>query len=193
MQNIKNDFERVFLFISAEDYYDYFQSLELNTRKISFSFVESRPTFNTFFEKMYLPLYSNQINVMANSDIFFTEGLSDIRDYMSNLDTHTCVALSRYDYDRTNGLTPFHRADSQDTWIFNDRPQIRTELEFGMGMAGCDNRLAYDIINQGYQIINPCSSIVTYHLHSSNVRNYLNDKSEPINRIPPPYHLVTPQ
>jgi Ca2+-binding EF-hand superfamily protein len=56
----------------------------------------------------------------------------------------------------------------------------------------CDNRLAYDIQAHGYNVINPCHTIKTYHLHNSNIRNYLNDKNEPIERIPQPYLLVNP-
>ena len=181
--------------MSNEDYFHYFINLKFNNpkRQISVKLIEHRPTFNDYFEVMDNAVYSDQINVMANSDIFFTENLTDISGYMEGLNNNTCVALSRYEYDPINGLTPFHRADSQDTWIFKNSPKIRTELDYGMGMAGCDNRLAFDIRNHGYQVINPCKSIVTYHLHTSNVRNYLNEQNEPINRIPPPYHLVTTQ
>jgi len=56
----------------------------------------------------------------------------------------------------------------------------------------CDNRLAYDIQAHGYNVINSCHTIKTYHLHNSNIRNYLNDKNEPIERIPQPYLLVNP-
>ena len=56
----------------------------------------------------------------------------------------------------------------------------------------CDNRLAHDIQSHGYNVINPSHTIKTYHLHNSNIRNYLNDRNEPIERIPQPYLLVNP-
>jgi hypothetical protein len=102
------------------------------------------------------------------------------------------LALSRYDFDAKGNIQPFLRADSQDTWVFYGNPRIRTELEYGMGIAGCDNRLAYDIQAHGYNVVNPSHSIKTFHLHNSNVRNYLNDQNEPIERIPQPYLLVNP-
>lgn len=195
LHNLHNDFNRVIVFMTEYDYDNYFKLLDKNNPipQIYVKFVADRPTFNDYFDEMNDAIYADQINIIGNSDIFFTEHLTDIREYMSRLGNDTCVALSRYDYDPVSGVTPFHRPDSQDTWIFNDCPEVKTELEYGMGMAGCDNRLAYDIINHGYYITNPCSYIATYHYHSSNVRNYLNENNEPINRIPPPYHLITPQ
>jgi len=153
--------------------------------------IGKRASFNDYFSIMDNDEYADDINIMSNSDIFF-DNLNIIKDYLANLTNVTCLALSRYDF-HTNGVSePFLRADSQDSWIFKGNPQVYTELEYGMGIAGCDNRLAYDIQLHGYDVINPSHTIKTFHLHQSNVRNYLNDQNEPIERIPQPYYLVKP-
>ena len=57
-----------------------------------------------------------------------------------------------------------------------------------MGIRGCDNRLAYEIKEAGYKILNPSKSIVTVHIHSSNKGN-LNPNQE---TIPEPYLTLQP-
>jgi len=148
-----------------------------------------RPTFNDFFTYMDKPHFSDSINVLTNSDIFF-EDLQLLKDFYSvTKDRKHCLALSRWDA-TSNGYVHFDRADSQDTWVFYGNPNIRTSIDFTMGVAGCDNRLAYEIQQCGYSVSNPSKTIKSLHQHESNIRNYLKDNGEPIVRIPPPYHLI---
>jgi hypothetical protein len=62
-----------------------------------------------------------------------------------------------------------------------------------MGVAGCDNRLAYELEQAGFIVINPSLSIKTYHLHLTNIRNNINEVGQNIIIIPPPYKMVIPQ
>jgi len=186
--NTLNNFKNIILLVENDEV--------LEIVKNHFPFCQSinigkRASFNDFFAIMDEDDYSNDINILSNSDIFFDD-LDIIKNYIANVPTNICLALSRYDYHSNANIVPFLRADSQDTWIFNGNPKIHTQLEYGMGIAGCDNRLAYDIQAHGYNVINPSHTIKTYHLHNSNIRNYLNDKNEPIERIPQPYLLVNP-
>ena len=41
-----------------------------------------------------------------------------------------------------------------------------------MGMPGCDNRIAKEILDAGYNITNPCLSIKAIHLHETGYRTY---------------------
>ena len=192
-RNIANTFGLIVLFVEKEEEYEYLLEKDFLTISTIIKLIGKRATFNDILTEMDSEQYAEGYNIMANSDIFFTEGLTDLKAYTGTLEKNICIALSRYDYQMNGYVTPFHRADSQDTWGFVGNPLVRTSIEFGMGMAGCDNRLAHEIAQHGYQVVNPCSQIATYHLHQSNVRNYLNENNEPKERIPPPYHLITPQ
>lgn len=190
--NLDNTFNQVYLFYQSPRKTAIDNLSNQNILKIHY--IEERPMFNDFFEIMDRKEYAESINVLSNSDIIFTKGLQDILAYVNTIDAKTCIALSRYDYDLpTDTTTPFLRPDSQDTWIFKGNPKVRTSIPYTMGNAGGDNRLAYDIVQHGYKIINPCKSIYTYHIHSSNIRNYLNQNNEPSYRVPTPYHLVIPE
>jgi len=188
-ENLENDFDSVFLIYQTPRKQSF--ELSVNKHKLSIEYVDERPTFNDFFEIMDREEYAHSINILSNTDIIFTKGLGDILAYVNKIESNTCLALSRYDYNMADNTTKeFHRPDRQDTWIFKGNPKVRTSIPYGMGMAGCDNKLAYDISQHGYNVINPCKSIHTYHIHHSNVRNYLNEENQPTYRVPPPYKLI---
>ena len=117
-----------------------------------------------------------------------------ISDYLIN--NKTCLALTRWDIsdkdDYKNGAVFFDRPDSQDTWIFRGGIPQMAGAEFGLGLCGCDNSIAYMIEQCGYNVINPSRTIKTYHLHLTNVRNYIDVVGQVIERIPPPYKLLHP-
>jgi len=167
---------------------------ELSSPRICrIDFTEKRPTFNTFFEVMSRGEYKNDLNIICNSDIFFKDldailGIYEFTEHINN----TCLALSRWDILADGREVHFDRADSQDTWVFFGRPRFKTTIEFGMGVAGCDNRLAHEFQMAGYNVINPSKSVKTFHYHISNVRNYI-ENGEVKERIPPPYLLVPTQ
>ena len=133
--------------------------------------VEGRPTFNELFKlsKQYL----NDINCYCNSDIYFTD-LTRIKQIKPN----ECFAITREDLiNNPNG------PGSQDAWCF--RGEIKPiEVNFTMGMWGCDNRLAHEIKKAGYEIKNPAMSVKLVHLHKEDKRNYTRTKE---NTVPPPY------
>ena len=156
-------------------------------------FVEKRPTFNNFFEVMSMGEYKNDLNIICNSDIFFTDldpilNIYGLTEHIKN----TCLALSRWDCLVDGRAVHWDAPDSQDTWVFFGRPRLRTTIEFGMGISGCDNRLAWEFVNAGYNVINPSKSVKTYHYHLSNVRNYIENGAVK-ETIPPPYFLVKPE
>jgi len=123
------------------------------------------PTYQDFVEEANLA--GGDYSIIANSDIYFDDTIK----WIDKVDlTGTMLALSRYDM---KGGKPvlFAYAHSQDTWIFKGRIDLKG-LNYQMGKPGCDNRLAYDAMLQGYKVLNPAKDIRTYHLHESNVRNY---------------------
>ncbi len=163
-------------------------------QKITVDFLDNqRVTFNHIFAEMRKSKYQGCINIMANTDIFFPdlEVFNLFYDCQQQPEKQV-LALSRWDWNGDENVTHFNRADSQDTWVFFGGANIVTGLEFGFGVAGNDNRLAHEIVQAGYNITNPSKTIRTYHVHNTNVRNYVKD-GVVVERVPPPYHLVTPQ
>lgn len=144
---------------------------------------QGRPSFNQLFKLGTSKLQSKMdITIIANSDIYFTnESIHLIKQHIT---PDTCFALSRWDIKNGNA-TLFNRADSQDVWVFQgDIPQMEG-ADFGLGIPGTDNAIAYILSKNGYRVLNPALTIKTYHLHESNVRNY-----DYTNKVPPPYKLV---
>ncbi len=124
--------------------------------------------------------FTDNICILANSDIYFDKTLSYLINY--NFDNKV-LALSRYD----NGIR-YSKRDSQDSWIFKSKANINLDLcNFKFGLPGCDNRLAYIFFESGYEVINPSKTIKSHHLHNSNFKTY-NLSS----RVPGPYHLICP-
>lgn len=150
-----------------------------------------RQTFNHMLELMETHEDVN-LNVFCNSDIFFLN-LKEISDffYARPKNPKFCLALSRYDLNSNMQPFLFERADSQDTWVFEGHPKFKPSLEIKFGVAGNDNRFAHETLSAGFEVLNPSKRIKTYHLHLTDIRNYVVG-GQVIERIPPPYHLVTP-
>lgn len=72
--------------------------------------------------------YPNDINIFANSDIYFDETILHAR-YM---DKNTCWALSRWD-DLNDKCVLFDRKDSQDAWVFVGEVKKLNYADFTFG------------------------------------------------------------
>jgi len=142
--------------------------------------ITERLTFEQMFELS--KQYPNDINVFANSDIYFDETILHAR-YMSKND---CWALSRWD-DLNDKCVLFDRKDSQDVWAFVGEVKKLNYASFNFGVAGCDNRIAHELKSAGYRVLNPSKNVHALHLHNTNFRTYdANDK------VPMPYHFIHP-
>jgi hypothetical protein len=147
-----------------------------------------RPTFKDFFDFMGKGMFADSINIVANTDIFFMN-MQEIDANAYRL-TDGCFALTRYDFKKYCPTELFDRVDSQDTWVFLGNklmPNIKN-VDFCMGIGGCDNRLAHELKDAGYEVLNPSRSIKTFHLHNVNIRTF--NQNDP--RVPPPYLLLPP-
>jgi hypothetical protein len=191
LKNNLNAFSDCLILVEIKDKV-YFESLQLNLLSNQrVRYIEKRPTFNDFFEILDEVEFFNSINVICNSDIYFEE--TNCFDIYFQSDLKNCLALSRWDVNGDGTSSLFNRIDSQDTWVFFGNPKFRLSLDFTMGVAGCDNRLAYELEQAGFIVINPSLSIKTYHLHLTNIRNNINEVGQNIIIIPPPYKMVIPQ
>jgi hypothetical protein len=141
-----------------------------------------QPSFNALLS-LCLP---DAVNVIANSDIYFERSAVA---YFRGIDPGEVWALSRWDITDQGPLLWDH-ADSQDVWVIHGTPRD-IDAPFRIGTPGCDNRLAYLLVDAGYDVRNPSYTVQTYHLHRHPHRSYLVDGRK-VERVPGPYHLVRP-
>lgn len=142
---------------------------------------EEIPNYNFFFDKINEVSGPDDINIICNSDIFFDNTIS----LALNMGSRDFYALSRWEW---NEGRPELRdlKNSQDTWIFRG-PVRNVNGSIPLGVPFCDNRIAFEFNNAGYNVSNPSKSIKTYHIQTSNIRRY--DHSA---RVPGPILFVQP-
>jgi len=128
----------------------------------------NRPTYQDFIEEANLA--QGAYTIIANADMYFDDTLLWLDKV--NMDG-AMIALCRYDMKRGRPDL-FAYAHSQDSWMFKGRIKL-TGCDYQQGKPGCDNRIAYDALRQGYRVMNPAKDIKTYHLHESNERSYTQD------------------
>lgn len=196
IENLQSGFNKIIFFVESE--IEFTELDEFITCKLSFGNktnievlkISKRPTFNDLLKEMNLPEHSNDINIIANSDIVIpNESLSLINEWYEKLENRqckTCLALSRWDIEELE-ITLFDRADSQDTWVFFGNPKFNTSIDIKMGITACDNRFAFEIKQNGFRLFNPSKKIKTIHYHNSGVRNYLDEEGNAKEIVPPPY------
>ncbi len=125
-----------------------------------------RPSFNDFFRATNAFTSTNDINIIANADIYFDKSLNCLTKV--NL-SNSCFALTRWDVWKNGRARLTEISGSQDCWIFKGKIN-NVDGNFHLGIPGCDNRLAHEIKKAGYNLFNPSISIRAYHLHQSAYR-----------------------
>lgn len=144
--------------------------------------ISSRPTFQSIFNWVNEVTGEQDINIIANSDIYF---VPDAIEYMKLLlGCGDCWALTRWD--ATTGVF-MNRRDSQDSFCFRGAVKAG-EYGFGIGVPGCDNALCERLQRAGYNITNPSWTVKTYHLHAGEDRKW-----HGMARVEPPYLLIEPE
>jgi hypothetical protein len=143
-------------------------TFEIYNNKLNIINISNRPKFRDFFDIINSITTKDDINILANNDIFFNNTIKLTYKYLSH---NKCFALSRWDL-----INEIYRintvSSSQDSWIFKGFIKEEINADFYQGIWGCDNKLAYEIKRCGYKIMNPAFSIQSFHVHSSNKRNY---------------------
>lgn len=151
--------------------------------KIEPVYMASRPTYAEIFDCVRENSVAGEVCIIANSDIYFDSSIG----HCLTMDANACYALSRWDM-KGNTPVPFLRSDSQDAWIFRAPVKDVKNCNFTMGVPGCDNRIAYELLSAGYHVTNPSKTIKAYHLHETGIRHYKVGQ----NVVARPYHLVPP-
>ena len=129
--------------------------------------LNGRPTFTDFFMSAGLG-YPDDINVIANLDIYFDETIR----LTKWIESDTVYCLTRHESDGVGNLKTFkdahgHTGDwSQDAWVFTGINIVNVPAPFCPGERGCDNHLAWLFKEAGYKVLNPSIDIRAIHLHT---------------------------
>lgn len=142
-----------------------------------------RPTYDDFFKLINEVASPDDISIIANSDIYFDKSIG----LAAKMGVKDCYTLSRWDVLGSDKIQHHNFGWSQDVWIFKGQVKTLFPCGFHLGIPGCDNSIAYWLMESGYDLTNPSFDIIAYHLHLSGIRRYDDN-----NKIPPPYHLVFP-
>lgn len=150
--------------------------------------VPSRPSYEDFFQWIGKCAGPEDVSIIANSDIYFDEGLRMVKAFLSK---DQCLALSRWDDFGNGRVRLYERGDSQDCWIFRG-PVRSVRGPFPLGVYDCDNKIAWELREAGYEVLNPSLSLRSYHLHRSGVRGY-DAANPPDHGIRRPFLYVEPE
>lgn len=140
-----------------------------------------RPTYKDFFEF----IEEGQVNIIANTDIYFNDTVA----IMERVGDGECFAITRHEYESPMSYKAFESKHewSQDVWALRKKPRDLTQFEevlavntstgrcdyipFYLGVAGCDNHVAY-LLSKQFRIVNPCHDIHCIHVHKDTDRDY---------------------
>lgn len=141
----------------------------------------SRPTYADFFALINELTEKGDVNVIANTDIYFDETLA----FLDELEfPNRSLVLTRRQVLADGRTKLIHHSHSQDAWIFQGK--VRDVAgDFHLGIPMCDGRIAHEIRRAGYRLSNPAFSIRAFHLHLSGKRNY-----GATDEVPGPYRSV---
>jgi uncharacterized protein YueI len=147
--------------------------------------ISGKPSYNDIFKVINEKTTESDINIVINSDCFIDdESLEKLR---INLQDNEFWCLTRRDIESINPFRfkdLYRSHDSQDCWIFKGK--VNVDVNFTMGISGCDNKIAYLFHQKGYTILNPSKDINVFHYHLTNLRRYSKTP------LPKPYVLISP-
>ena len=162
--------------------------------KIVEEVIGHRLTYQDVIDRMY-DIPDDVIVAFANADIFIDD--NSWKDLWNLNLEDKFLALLRYDvggtWDTTDAKIFGPRADSQDTWVVRavdvkKRARDSWNLGFKFGKMGCDNVVALEMMKQKFLVSNPSQTLRTYHVHTSEIRNYA--KTDVIEA--PVFHYIQP-
>ena len=156
--------------------------------KIKEVFIEKRPTYRDFINYINANSNPDDINIIANTDIFFDKNLEVLKYINLN---NTCLALSRWDTTDTIRPKLYNRNDSQDAWVFKGFIKQCLKADFPLGVPRCDNRLMYRLQEAGYKVLNPAFSIKVFHVHKGQ-RALVYTEDDNNYNIKPPFRYLFP-
>lgn len=142
-------------------------------QKVRIVDVQGRLTYRDWLE-FALGLPERHISVLSNTDILFDETISKLKTVFEQ--SGRFVALSRHER-LSDGLEPHPDPKwSQDVWAIKTSDTVTAEfakaVDFPLGVPRCDNKVIYEAVVHGWNVINPFPSVRAIHLHESQFRSY---------------------
>jgi hypothetical protein len=145
--------------------------------------VNKRPTYNNLFNLATEALnVSEGLMIISNSDIFYKE--EDINIIYERISEKEVFALSRWNFNPDKNPVHHNTWDSQDSWIFKNRI-LPGKYDISLGVPGCDNKIAFELLQAGYSVRNPSKTIKSYHYHTINYSTYSEGDT-----VSEPYFLI---
>ena len=173
-KNLENPFvDKIILFMESND----IQLPHDEKNKIQKVPLKARLTYADCIDAVQKHVGAGSIVAFANTDIYLDAITSRT---LWSIDLHdTVLALLRYEdeLDPADAKIFGPRPDSQDTWILHsdsimERTWKQENFRIPFGQAGCDNAVLVEFLRARFRISNPASSIRTFHVHKSEIRNY---------------------
>jgi hypothetical protein len=124
----------------------------------------------------------NDINIIANADIFFDESIKLLDDKVTD---EIAIGLSRWypedDYYYINGFHNNGKAavESNDVWAWKGKCKV-INANFPIGYYACDGRIMQCFVEAGYRVYNPANDVKVWHKHK-----YRSGSNPPV--VPGPY------
>jgi len=159
------------IYLYVDDIISLNKAIELNVNnKLHIISVGKQPLYSEMFEYCIDNL-SNKICMISNSDIYLHSCDVDILNQLNN----SIYCLSRHE---SNLKCEVYGYGSHDAFIFYPKyidKNILKNLEHYQNIAGSDDNIINNFVDNGYKLYNPCFEIMIIHLHSSEVRTYNNN------------------
>ena len=114
-------------------------------------------TFDRLFDKINSISGPDDINIVADSDVFFDSTIL----LAQNIKHKEVYALTCWDTANSNNIIFRDRKDSQSAWITRG-PINKINGSFPLGAPSSDSRMAYEFHKAGYRVFNPSKSIKAY-------------------------------
>ena len=171
-RNVENSYIDHIVLLNEEEHV-----LPIHSQKIKQIVINKRLYYDDVIKYIHDTIPENSIVVFANADIYLDTTIRSI--WSTNIDDKF-FALLRYDDDLNGGYEIFGpRADSQDTWIISSNSVKQrsklwkyNDIHISFGMSGCDNAITLEMLRMKFLIVNPSLSIITHHVHNSEIRTY---------------------
>lgn len=158
-----------------------------NKNKLVCIDIPKRPRFIDFIQYINYNVTKEDVSIIANTDIYFNQSLKFVDKFLSS---KKVLALSRFDLIGNNRIQYYKKWDSQDSWVFKGKISLKGG-EYYLGKPGCDNKIAYESLASGYEVIDNSLDIISYHIHSSDIRTYNIERKT--NVVEKPYLYLLPE